>query len=226
MDVFSEFFAKHKGVNRRARYIPFIVELDSDEFIHPQPEHIKNHNAVWLDKNDVEKFINLENNRVIWDNYIKGGYAFTEYGILFNSGKFNDLTSEEAKEKITEELNKHNLGRKVTNFKLRDWLISRQRFWGTPIPVVYCAKCGTVPVHEKDLPVELPENINFSDVKNPLIDYEPFVNTKCPECQGPAKRETDTMDTFVDSSWYYLRYTDPKNDEKIFNPALAKKWRL
>jgi leucyl-tRNA synthetase len=117
---------------------------------------------------------------------------------------------------------KQNLGKKVTNFKLRDWLISRQRFWGTPIPIVYCKECGTVPVPEKELPVALPNDIVFTDVKNPLLDYAPFLHTKCPKCGGPAVRETDTMDTFVNSSWYFLRYTDPHNDKKIFDEKKAK----
>jgi leucyl-tRNA synthetase len=222
IEVFSKFFAGHKDENRHARYIPFFVELGSDEYIKPKEEDVRNHEAVWLDKKDVSKFLNLDNNSIIWDTYNKGGCAFTDYGVLFNSGKFDDLTSSEAKDKITAELQKQGLGRKVTNFKLRDWLVSRQRFWGTPIPIVYCDKCGAVPVHESDLPVELPEEVTFSDVKNPLASYEPFLKTICPKCHGHATRETDTMDTFVNSSWYYLRYTDPKNEKEIFGKRLAK----
>jgi leucyl-tRNA synthetase len=150
--------------------------------------------------------------------------AFTDYGFLFNSGKFDGLSSEDATDKITEELRRKGAGKKTVNFRLRDWLISRQRFWGTPIPVIYCERCGTVPVPEQDLPVELPDGVKFLDVKNPLTEYAPFVNAKCPKCGAPAKRETDTMDTFVNSSWYYLRYLDPKNEKKIFDRKLADEW--
>ncbi len=107
---------------------------------------------------------------------------------------------------------------------MRDWLISRQRFWGTPIPIIYCDKCGIVPVPEKDLPVRLPENLKFTSEKNPLIDDKKFVNVKCPKCGGKARRETDTMDTFVNSSWYFFRYCDPKNSKQIFDKKKAKYW--
>jgi leucyl-tRNA synthetase len=144
--------------------------------------------------------------------------AFTGEGELINSGEFNYSSSEEAIEKIGKKF-----GNKTVNYKLRDWLISRQRYWGTPIPVVYCEKCGVVPVPEKDLPVELPKKVKFGK-GNPLATNENFVNVKCPECQGKARRETDTMDTFANSSWYYLRYTDPKNDKEIFDKKKANYW--
>lgn len=150
--------------------------------------------------------------------------AYTGWGNLVNSGKFDGLKSEEAKEKITSELNKMGLGKKVVNFRLRDWLISRQRFWGTPIPIIYCDKCGVVPVPEKDLPVILPEKIKFEGIENPLTRHKPFFEVKCPKCGGKGRRETDTMDTFVNSSWYYLRYCDPHNDKKIFDSKKVEYW--
>ncbi len=150
--------------------------------------------------------------------------AFIDYGRLINSGNFNGLSSEEAKEHITIYLKEKKLGEKTTNYKLRDWLISRQRFWGTPIPIIYCEKCGAIPVPEKDLPIVLPKNVKFDSVENPLKTYEKFVNCKCYKCGGKAKRETDTMDTFVNSSWYYLRYTNSKNDEEIFKKKNAEYW--
>ena len=148
--------------------------------------------------------------------------AYVSDGHLVNSGKFNGLTNEKAKVEITKFLSSKKKGKKTKNFRLRDWLISRQRFWGTPIPIVYCDKCGIVP--EKNLPVVLPDNIKFSGTKNPLNNNKKFLETKCPKCRGKATRETDTMDTFVNSSWYYLRYCDPKNDKKIFDNNKAGYW--
>jgi len=145
-------------------------------------------------------------------------------GVLINSEDFNGLFNEEAKEHISKFLEEKKLGRKVVNYKLRDWLISRQRFWGTPIPIIYCEKCGVVPVPEKDLPVVLPEEIKFTSEKNPLIDYKKFVEVKCPKCGGKARRETDTMDTFVNSSWYFFRYCDSKNEKEIFDKKKVKYW--
>lgn len=150
--------------------------------------------------------------------------AFTGSGKLINSKEFDDLPSSEAKEHITLALERKKLGRRTTEYKLRDWLISRQRFWGTPIPIIYCDKCGIQPVPEKDLPVLLPENIKFTSEKNPLVDYKPFHDVKCPECGSKAKRETDTMDTFVNSSWYFFRYLDSKNKKKIFEKKKSDYW--
>ena len=150
--------------------------------------------------------------------------AYTGAGILINSNSFDGLHSKEAKKKITEELEKIGLGKETVNYRLRDWNISRQRYWGTPIPIIYCDKCGVVPVPEEDLPVILPEDVEFTGKGNPLETNEDFVNTTCPKCKGKAKRETDTMDTFVDSSWYFLRYTDPHNDKKPFDKEKAEYW--
>jgi len=150
--------------------------------------------------------------------------AYTGKGILINSGQFNGLPNTDAMEEITKYLEEKGLGRRTIQYRLKDWLISRQRFWGTPIPIVYCEKCGIVPVKEEDLPVVLPEDIRFESEKNPLLESKKFIETKCPKCGGPAKRETDTMDTFVNSSWYFLRYTDPKNNKEIFDKEKAKYW--
>lgn len=151
--------------------------------------------------------------------------AYEEEGTLINSGMFDGLASSQAKEKITDYLEEKGIGKKTVNYRLRDWNISRQRYWGTPIPVIYCDSCGTVPVPEKDLPVILPQNAEFTGIGgSPLSKIEEFVNTTCPKCGKPAKRETDTMDTFIDSSWYFLRYTDPKNDRMPFDPKKADYW--
>lgn len=149
---------------------------------------------------------------------------YCEHGVLVNSGEFDGLTTKEAKVKIVEKLAETNEGSQKVNYRLRDWLVSRQRYWGAPIPMIYCEKCGTVPVPEKDLPVKLPYNVEFTpDGKSPLAKCEEFVNTTCPCCGGKAKREVDTLDTFVCSSWYYLRYPDNKNTEAPFNKELIDK---
>ena len=136
--------------------------------------------------------------------------AYVEPGIMTGSGKFDAMKSVDAKKAITTYLESEKAGKGTVNYRLRDWGISRQRYWGTPIPIIHCDKCGAVPVPENQLPVALPENINF-DAKalSPLAAVESFVNTTCPTCGGAAKRETDTMDTFVESSWYYARYASP-----------------
>ncbi|WP_040193072.1 leucine--tRNA ligase [Clostridium culturomicium] len=149
------------------------------------------------------------------------GLPFTEFGPLVNSGKFDGLIGEEAKDAIVEELAKDGLGKKQVNYRLRDWLISRQRYWGAPIPMIHCKKCGTVPVPMENLPVELPYDVDFApDGKSPLAKSEEFMNTTCPKCGGHAHRDPDTLDTFVCSSFYYLRYPDNMNSEKAFDTDL------
>lgn len=146
-----------------------------------------------------------------------GKSAYDGEGVLINSSEFNGMESERAKKAIVEKLEKNGIGRKSVRYKLRDWLISRQRYWGTPIPVIYCEKCGIVPEREENLPVVLPMDIQFKGLKgNPLETCEEFLNTACPNCKEKAKRETDTMDTFVDSSWYFLRFINPREEKAPF----------
>ncbi|MCP4726793.1 MAG: leucine--tRNA ligase [bacterium] len=150
--------------------------------------------------------------------------SYVDPGYLVNSEEFDDLDHETAKKKITEKLKEKELGDFSITYRIRDWLISRQRYWGTPIPIVYCDKCGLVPVPEDDLPVILPRDVKFTGEGNPLENSPTFKNTDCPECGGNAVRETDTMDTFVDSSWYFLRFISPNNEDKPFDKAEAEKW--
>jgi leucyl-tRNA synthetase len=150
---------------------------------------------------------------------------YTGEGIMINSGAFSGVNSEKGKKEIIDYLEKNNLGKFSVNYKLKDWLISRQRYWGAPIPIIYCEKCGIVPVPEKDLPVILPYNVDFKPKGlSPLFYCEEFVNTTCPVCGSRAKRETDTMDTFVCSSWYFLRYCSPHENERPFNPGEVDYW--
>jgi len=153
--------------------------------------------------------------------------AFVDYGYMYNSGEFEGLPSKEGMEMVSEFLESKGCGKKTVSYKLRDWLISRQRYWGAPIPIIHCPKCGEVPVPEKDLPVRLPELVDFKPTgsgESPLATSSEFVNIECPKCGGKAHRDTETMDTFVDSSWYFLRFLDPSYRQGAFNPRLSKNW--
>lgn len=143
--------------------------------------------------------------------------AYTDYGVLCNSGEFDQQSSKQAINSISEYLEKINLGEKTTHYRLRDWGVSRQRYWGTPIPIIYCNTCGTVPVPEQDLPVKLPENVQFTEAGSPLKEMPEFYKTTCPNCNQAATRETDTFDTFVESSWYYARFACPDQNNKMLD---------
>ena len=167
---------------------------------------------------------NLEIRQVVKSKDGETVLPFCEYGIAINSGKFNGLTTEETKKGIVEELEKTNRGKETINYKLKDWLVSRQRYWGAPIPMINCPKCGLVPVPEKDLPVKLPYDVEFRpDGESPLKKSKEFMECSCPVCGAKSEREADTLDTFVCSSWYYLRYPDCKNDKEAFNKEIINK---
>jgi leucyl-tRNA synthetase len=152
-------------------------------------------------------------------------HAFSDYGILVNSGNWSGKLSQDAIAEMAKYAEAYGFGRAAVTYRIRDWGVSRQRFWGAPVPIIYCDKCGIVPVPEKDLPVRLPDHAEFTGSgESPLAGVADFVNTTCPTCGGAAKRETDTMDTFVDSSWYFFRYCDPRNESAPFDPEIAKLW--
>jgi len=153
--------------------------------------------------------------------------CFTDEGIAVNSGEFDGLKTAEFKQKITEWLEKKGVGKKAVNFKLRDWVFSRQRYWGEPIPIIHCEKCGAIPLTEKDLPLQLPEVKNYEPTEtgeSPLASIKDWVNCKCPQCEKPAKRETDTMPNWAGSSWYFLRYINPQNSKEFASPEKLKAW--
>jgi len=209
----SHFFHPHKKENRRL--ICNLVELELlEEKQYPILEEEKVlHDIFWFSLEEAKKKIN--DKKELLDFYLfEEKECFIGNGILKNSEKFNGLESDKAIKKITEFVG----GKIVTKFKLRDWVFSRQRYWGEPIPIVNCEKCGLVAIPEKDLPVKLPEVKSYKPTdtgESPLAGITKWVNTKCPKCKGKAKRETDTMPNWAGSSWYYLRYTDPKN-AKVF----------
>ena len=151
--------------------------------------------------------------------------AYVEDGVMANSGRFDGLSNTVSKEKIADYVEQSKLGKRTVNWRLRDWGISRQRYWGTPIPIIYCEKCGAVPVPENQLPVKLPMDVEFTGKGlSPLVESKSFRETICPQCGGTARRETDTMDTFVDSSWYFLRYCSSKYDKAPFDKKAAAYW--
>lgn len=178
------------------------------------------------DERDYEfcQTFNLPIVQVISDPNEDTELPYSDLGVLVNSGKFTGMKSEEAQDAIVAELSEQKLAEKQINYRLRDWLVSRQRYWGTPIPMIYCKKCGEVPVPEADLPVELPFDVDFTpDGKSPLSKHEGFMNTTCPNCSGPATRDPDTLDTFVCSSWYQFRFVDNNNDEAMFDSDIVNK---
>ena len=161
----------------------------------------------------------------IADASVEMHQAFTEHGVLINSGEWGGKLSEVAISEMAHHAEQDGFGGPAVTYRLRDWGVSRQRFWGAPIPIVYCDDCGMVPVPLSDLPVVLPESANFSGTgQSPLAGVPEFVNASCPQCQGPARRETDTMDTFVDSSWYFFRYCDPRNEAVPFDREVVAQW--
>jgi leucyl-tRNA synthetase len=219
----NHFFAAHKDVNRYAFGQGMLFELVNEEKVSTKEEETKNHKMVWIKSGEMSKWLNLASFQYMWQIYVNNSDCFTDDGILLNSGKFNDFKSEEARKEITKFVG----GKIVTKYKLRDWVFSRQRYWGEPIPMVHCDKCGIVPVPEKDLPVLLPKVKSYAPTDNgesPLAIISKWVNTTCPKCKGKAKRETDTMPNWAGSSWYFLRYADPKNKKEFASKKALTYW--
>jgi len=176
---------------------------------------------------DFAMQFNLSIKQVVEGDEKLEDHAIVAEGKMINSGKYDGLPSSEAREKIVADLEHNKTAKEVTNYRMRDWLISRQRYWGAPIPIIHCDDCGAVAVKEEYLPVLLPDMDNFEpsgDGRSPLANDQDFINTKCPKCGKDAKRETDTMDGFACSSWYFLRFADPKNNEKAFEKSLSDLW--
>lgn len=225
--VKSHFFAPHKNV-KRLRYGNFIYcELLDEKPEHVADEELKRHKAIWLTEKECLEKCTFPDNKIGFEWYFSGNYAFTDYGTMTNSGEFDGLTSKEGKDKITEKLKTIRAGDFSVNYKLRDWIFSRQHYWGEPIPVVHCDQCGVVPIPEDQLPVTLPnvENYEPTDTgESPLAKITDWVNTTCPKCAGYARRETDTMPNWAGSSWYFLRYCDSQNDKEFASHNSLKYW--
>ena len=230
----SEFYAAHKEENRYAEMHVFYVELADGEQDEVSDEEKQIHKLVWVPSVEIPtSYGPIAELAHICNALKKGEQAYTGEGIIINSGKFNELISEKAKWEITKFVG----GKKEIHYRLRDWLISRQRYWGVPIPMIYCEKCarlpggqGWQPVPEKDLPVKLPFVKDFQPKgkgQSPLASEKSFYETKCPKCGGEARRETDVSDTFLDSAWYYLRYPSTRSarsGQVPWDSEITKKW--
>lgn len=205
---------------------PLLFKLNSDKQDNQNLDEDEKFEVEWVTKDIIEKEIMDELHKKSFE-YVNTPGAMCGDGIHINSDILNGLTKEEAINKIIAFLEEKNIGHKQTNYKLQDWIFTRQRFWGEPIPLVYCEKCGWVPVPEEDLPVLLPDVAEYEptdDGESPLARIEEFVNTTCPCCGAPAKRETDTMPNWAGSSWYWLRYMDPHNDKEFVSQEALKYW--
>lgn len=220
--VHAKFYHVNKKVNRWARCQGLYFELVDDAHDPLAPEEAALHDVAWLTAGEVEKQLNIPDMRMLWRRYRDGEKPFTGEGILMNSGEFDWMSTEEARKAITE-----TYGRAKKTYRLRDWIVSRQRYWGVPIPIVHCEKCGANPVPDDQLPVLLPDVEDYlpdGKGKSPLAKVASFVEAQCPVCGGRAERETDTFDTFVDSSWYFLRYADPSNSNEFASKEKLAAW--
>lgn len=223
----SIFYAAHKNVNRDVNVQVLEFELNDDTPGETNRDEIEDFDIEWVAKDKLKDLNPVTGLDLMLQWLNEGEYPWTGEGRLINSGQFDGMNTEEAREEITGWLEQQQVGRFKTQYKMRDWLISRQRYWGAPIPVVYCEKDGTVPVPDDQLPVVLPDVEDFKPkggATSVLAEVEGWVNTTCPTCGGPAKRETDTMDGYACSSWYFLRYADPSNTQEAWNPDQLKHW--
>ena len=221
-NIEAHFFAPHKNVWRHMINQPILLELIDEKPVKVSESEAKKHEAIWLTADEALQKMTYDNNKLMILRYLGKEAAYIGEGRLANSGQFNSLLSSEAIDKISEYAEKKKFGKRIMQFKIRDWLISRQRYWGTPIPVIYCNKCGIVP--EKNLPLLLPEKVDFHTTGNPLLRAKEWIHVKCPKCKSPAERETDTMGGFVDSSWYFLRYCSPKDNKNAFDKKAVDYW--
>jgi leucyl-tRNA synthetase len=217
----SLFYHRVKEQNRWARFQYVMFELENEDRDPVDEKEEKLHEVVWKKRDEFDAFFSVVEGQFVKSLIDETDYIFTGDGVLRDSGSFDGMDSEAAKWEIVKLAG----GVKKTQYKLRDWSVSRQRYWGAPIPMIHCEKCGIIPVPDADLPVILPalENYRPQGVA-PLASDPEFINVKCPQCGAPAKRDPETFDTFVDSSWYYLRYPDPHNAAAIFDKEKTKHW--
>ncbi|TSC63164.1 MAG: leucyl-tRNA synthetase [Parcubacteria group bacterium Athens0416_74] len=219
--IHDKFFHVVKQRNTFAHFTPLLVQLENDDREEMSAEEQDLHNVVWLEEKDVANFVNSRDISIAWERVIGAG-VYTGEGLMTDSAEFDGKSTEDARKEMADRY-----GRVKKTYKLRDWVVSRQRYWGVPIPMVHCDKCGAQPVPDEQLPVILPEVDDYlpeGSGKSPLAKVKSFVDVVCPTCGGAAARETDTFDTFVDSSWYFLRYTDSQNPAEFAARAKQDSW--
>jgi len=224
-EAFSRGYKSWKSQEELCRERIFVLKLKSDKRRNVEDKNI--FGGHWMSSKEILSDNFSSHHQYYLEVYLSKNRAFGDNGISVNSEFLDGLNTEEAKKKIIKWLEEKDLGEKSIDYKLRDWCVSRQRYWGPPIPIIHCEKCGAVPVPEKDLPVELPDMEDFlpeGKGRGPLAKNEEFVNVKCPTCGEDAKRETDVSDPFVDSAWYFLRYPSTEFDNEAINKERAKKW--
>lgn len=227
VEVHNNFFAGHKDENRYAVGQGYVFKLIDGEKTETKEEEVKNHELVWIEAKEMEKFLNLPVFKYYWEVLKSGRACFTDDGVLINSELLNGLYKQEAIEKITKWLEEKGIGEETSSYHLRDWIFSRQHYWGEPIPMIHCDEHGWVPVPENQLPIVLPEVEQYEPTdtgESPLSTISNWVDTVCPICGKPAKRETDTMPNWAGSDWYFLRYIDPFNDTVIADMEKMKYW--
>ncbi len=223
----ARYCASHKNQNRKAVTYGLYAEVE-DLNLQGQIDESeqKLHTLVWVDEDKVNDSLTPDHQKYVWQQ-LWNEEVYTSEGEIINSGKYNGLDSSVAREKIVADLEVNNLAMERTTYKIRDWSVSRQRYWGAPIPIINCEECGPQLVPDEDLPVVLPELQDFQpsgDGRSALARAADWLETKCPNCNGKAQRETDTLDTYICSSWYMLRYFDPANEDKIFDSQTVNKW--
>lgn len=215
-----------KNKNQKTSGYAYEVVIDRSSKIDSEAEEGR-HAIKWVKKDQVKDMITWGGHLFFWDQYLSNSIVYSGYGKVINSISYSNLSSEEAKLKIVSDLEKKGLAKLKVNYKMRDWSVSRQRYWGAPIPIINCAGCGPVLVPDSNLPVVLPELTDFApsgDGRSALARAKDWLKVSCPECGGEGERETDTLDTYICSSWYMFRYLDPHNQEKIFDSEAANKW--
>lgn len=226
-DYTGRFWHPLKQLNRHAHFVNVVVELADLEQDEVSPVEAAKHHVHWVATDETAKYMPWPIVQQVLNRYRGANAAITDAGVLINSGEFDGLPSDEAKAKITEYLEAKGVARKSVKYRLRDWVFSRQHYWGEPIPIIHCDKDGMVPVPDDQLPVVLPDVDQYEptdDGRSPLALIDNWVNVTCPVCGGPAKRETDTMPNWAGSSWYYLRYYDPQNDQAFADPEKLRYW--
>lgn len=224
--VHHNYFAKIKKIPREIDAVGMHFKLANEEQDNQQLEEYEKgkFKVEWISKEEAGQKVMDPLHKYVFERLILDK-VYTGDGKIADSGKYDGMESADMREQIVKDLKDQEKAEFKVNYRLHDWLISRQRYWGAPIPIIYCEKCGTVPVPEEELPIKLPEDVEFEPTgKSPLLGRDDFVNTACPECNAPARREVDTMDTFVDSSWYFLRFPDTQYEAGPFKPDAISRW--